>query len=204
MGTTANMLLVRDWPLTEGRSFTDEEVRSAAKVCLPGQTVIDNLFGGINPVGQIIRIKNLPFTVIGILDKKGQDPGGHDQDDTIYVPITTAQKKLFGTTFPGMVRTIMVKAQSTEALAAAEKQINELLRQRHHIGLKQEDDFTVRNLTQVMQAAEQQTKIMAILLGAIASVSLLVGGIGIMNVPGKSESEWQSARKPGTSGSNSL
>ncbi|OGW25412.1 MAG: multidrug ABC transporter substrate-binding protein [Nitrospirae bacterium GWC2_42_7] len=182
MGTTANMLLVRDWPLTEGRSFTDEEVRSAAKVCLPGQTVIDNLFGGINPIGQIIRIKNLPFTVIGILDKKGQDPGGHDQDDTIYVPITTAQKKLFGTTFPGMVRTIMVKAQSTEALAAAEKQINELLRQRHHIGLKQEDDFTVRNLTQVMQAAEQQTKIMAILLGAIASVSLLVGGIGIMNI----------------------
>ena len=181
-GTTANMLLVRDWPLTEGRPFTDDEVRSAAKVCLLGQTVVDNLFGGINPIGQILRIKNLPFTVIGILDSKGQDPGGHDQDDTIYVPVTTAQKKLFGTTFPGMIRTIMVKAQSADALAAAEKQINELLKQRHHIGQKQDDDFTVRNLTQMMQAAEQQTKVMALLLGAIASVSLLVGGIGIMNI----------------------
>ena len=113
-GTTANMLLVRDWPLTEGRPFTDEEVRSAAKVCLLGQTVIENLFGGINPIGQIIRIKNVPFTVIGTLDTKGQDPGGHDQDDVVYIPVTTAQKKLFGTTVPGMIRTIMVKAKSGE------------------------------------------------------------------------------------------
>ena len=181
-GTTTNMFSVRDWPLIEGRPFSDEEVRSAAKVCLLGQTVVDNLFGGINPIGQIIRIKNVPFTVIGILDVKGQDPGGRDQDDIIYVPVTTAQKKLFGTAFPGMVRVIMVKAKSAEDLAAAETQINELLRQRHHIGPKQEDDFTVRNLTQFMQTAEQQTRIMALLLGAIASVSLLVGGIGIMNI----------------------
>lgn len=181
-GTTTTMLSVRDWPLTAGRPFTDEEVRSAAKVCLLGQTVADNLFGGINPIGQIIRIKNVPFTVIGTLDTKGQDPGGRDQDDTIYVPVTTAQKKLFGTTFPGMVRIIMVKAKSTDDLAAAEKQINELLRQRHRIGQKQDDDFTVRNLTQMMQAAEQSTKVMTLLLGAIASVSLLVGGIGIMNI----------------------
>jgi putative ABC transport system permease protein len=181
-GTTTNMLYVRDWPLIAGRPFTDEEVRSAAKVCLLGQTVVDNLFGGINPIGQIIRIKNVPFTVIGILEAKGQDPGGRDQDDTIYVPVTTAQKKLFGTAFPGMVRIIMVKAKSAEDLAEAETQINELLRQRHRIGPKQEDDFTVRNLTQFMQTAEQQTRIMALLLGAIASVSLLVGGIGIMNI----------------------
>ncbi|MFZ3122531.1 MAG: ABC transporter permease [Thermodesulfovibrionales bacterium] len=181
-GTTTNMLSVRDWPLAEGRPFSDEEVRSAAKVCLLGQTVVDNLFGGINPIGQIIRIKNVPFSVIGILEAKGQDPGGHDQDDTIYVPITTAQKKLFGTAFPGMVRIIMVKAKSTEDLTAAEKQINELLKQRHHIGQKQDDDFTVRNLTQMMQAAEQSAKVMTLLLGAIASVSLLVGGIGIMNI----------------------
>ncbi|MBI5676783.1 MAG: ABC transporter permease [Nitrospirae bacterium] len=181
-GTTTNMLSVRDWPLTGGRPFSDEEVRSAAKVCLLGQIVVDNLFGGINPIGQIIRIKNVPFTVIGILDTKGQDPTGRDQDDTIYVPITTAQKKLFGTAFPGMVRIIMVKAKSTEDLAAAEKQINELLRQRHHIGQNEEEDFTVRNLTQFMQAAEQQARVMALLLGAIASVSLLVGGIGIMNI----------------------
>jgi len=181
-GTTMNMLYVRDWPLTTGRLFTEEEVRSAAKVCLLGQTVVDNLFGGINPVGQIIRIKKIPFTVIGILEAKGQDPGGHDQDDTIYVPVTTAQKQLFGTQFPGMIRTIMVKAKSTEDLAAAERQITELLRQRHHIGQKHDDDFTVRNLTQMMQAAEQSTEVMTLLLGAIASVSLLVGGIGIMNI----------------------
>ena len=181
-GTTMNMLYVRDWPLSAGRLFTEEEVRSAAKVCLLGQTVVDNLFGGINPVGQIIRIKKIPFTVIGILEAKGQDPGGHDQDDTIYVPVTTAQKQLFGTQFPGMIRTIMVKAKSTEDLAAAERQINELLRQRHHIGQKQDDDFTVRNLTQMLQATEQSTRVMTLLLGAIASVSLLVGGIGIMNI----------------------
>ena len=181
-GTTMDMLYVRDWPLSDGRVFTEEEVRSATKVCLLGQTVVDNLFGGINPVGQIIRIKKIPFTVIGILEAKGQDPGGHDQDDTIYVPVTTAQKQLFGTQFPGMIRTIMVKAKSTEDLAAAERQINELLRQRHHIGQKQDDDFTVRNLTQMLQATEQSTRVMTLLLGAIASVSLLVGGIGIMNI----------------------
>jgi putative ABC transport system permease protein len=181
-GTTTNMLYVRDWPLTEGRPFTEEEIRSAAKVCLLGQTVIDNLFGGIDPLGHIIRINNVPFTVIGVLEMKGQDPRGHDQDDTIYVPVTTAQKKLFGTTFPGMVRLIMVKARSPEDLGPAEEQITELLRQRHHIGHKQDDDFTVRNLTQMMQAAEQSTKVMTLLLGAIASVSLLVGGIGIMNI----------------------
>jgi putative ABC transport system permease protein len=147
-----------------------------------GQTVVDNLFGDMDPIGQFIRIKNLPFTVIGVLAGKGQSAQGQDQDDTIYVPVTTAQKKLFGTSFPGMVRIIMVKAKSTEDLAPAEKQMNELLRQRHHIGRDQENDFTVRNLTQIMQTAEQSTKVMTLLLGAIASVSLLVGGIGIMNI----------------------
>jgi len=181
-GTTPDMLEVKDWPLEQGRSFTGEEVRSAAKVGLLGQTVVDNLFGGIDPVGQIIRIKNIPFTVIGVLGRKGQSPIGQDQDDTIMIPVTTAQKKLFGTSFPGMIRIIMVKAKSTEDLYAAEKQIVELIRQRHHIGQKQEDDFTVRNLTQMMQAAEEAAKVMTLLLGTIASVSLLVGGIGIMNI----------------------
>ncbi|MEW6714013.1 MAG: ABC transporter permease [Nitrospirota bacterium] len=181
-GTTANMLFVRDWPLSAGRPFTEQDVKSASKVCLIGQTIVDNLFGGINPIGQVIRIKNLPFTVIGVLEAKGQDFGGHDQDDTIYVPITTSQKKLFGTPFPGMVRMIMVKAKSAEELDTAQSQINELLRQRHHIGQKQENDFTVRNLTQMLKMAEESTKVMTILLGAIASVSLLVGGIGIMNI----------------------
>jgi putative ABC transport system permease protein len=182
VGTTPSMLNIRDWPLAAGRPFTEQDVKSATKVCLLGQTVVDNLFGDMDPVGQFIRIKDLPFTVIGVLAQKGQSAQGQDQDDTIYVPVTTAQKKLFGTSFPGMVRIIMVKAKSTEDLAPADEQINELLRQRHHIGQKQENDFTVRNLTQIMQAAEQSTKVMTLLLGAIASVSLLVGGIGIMNI----------------------
>ena len=182
VGTTPGMLEVRDWPLALGRPFTQQDVKSATKVCLLGQTVVDNLFGGMDPLGQIIRIKKIPFTVIGVLATKGQSPQGQDQDDTIYVPVTTAQKKLFGTSFPGMVRIIMVKAKSAEELGAAERQVTELLKQRHRIGPKQDNDFTVRNLTQFMQAAEQSSKVMTILLGAIGSVSLLVGGIGIMNI----------------------
>jgi putative ABC transport system permease protein len=181
-GTTASMLAIRDWPISSGRGFTDQDIRNATKVAILGQTVVENLFGSIDPVGQMIRIKKVPFMVIGVLDRKGQSPQGQDQDDTIYIPVTTAQKKIFGTSFPGMVRTIMVKARSTEDLAVAEKQINELLRQRHHLSARQDNDFTVRNLTQIMQVAEQSTKVMTLLLGAIASVSLLVGGIGIMNI----------------------
>jgi putative ABC transport system permease protein len=182
IGTKPGMLTVRDWPLALGRPFTEQDVKSSTKVCLLGQSVVDNLFGDMNPIGQVIRIKKIPFTVIGVLSVKGQSPQGQDQDDIIYVPVTTAQKKLFGTSFPGMVRTIMVKVKSTPDLSTAERQITELLRQRHRIGPKQDNDFTVRNLTSVMQTAEQSTKIMTILLGAIASVSLLVGGIGIMNI----------------------
>ena len=182
IGTTPGMLTVREWPLDSGRSFTQQDVRNATKVCLIGKTVVDNLFGDDDPIGKVVRIKKVPFTVIGVLSVKGQSPQGQDQDDAIHVPVTTAQKKLFGTAFPGMVRTIMVKAKSTGDLASAEKQIIELLRQRHHIGQKQENDFTVRNLTQAMQTAEQSANVMGLLLGSIASVSLLVGGIGIMNI----------------------
>jgi putative ABC transport system permease protein len=182
LGTTPSMLIVRDWSLAAGRSFTEQDVKSATKVCLLGQSVVDNLFGDMDPTGQFIRIKNVPFVVNGVLAPKGQSAQGQDQDDTVLIPVTTAQKKLFGTSFPGMVRIITVKAKSTEDLPSAEKQINELLRQRHHIGPKQDNDFTVRNLTQIMQTAEQSTKVMTLLLGAIASVSLLVGGIGIMNI----------------------
>jgi len=117
-----------------------------------------------------------------VLEAKGQSPNGQDQDDTIFIPITTAQKKLFGTAFPGMIRLMSVKARSAEDLVKAEKEITDLLRQRHRLSAKQENDFTVRNLTQMLQAAEQSTKVMTILLGAIASVSLIVGGIGIMNI----------------------
>jgi len=182
VGTSPGMLVVRDWELSSGRPFIQQDVKSATKVCLLGQTVVDNLFGDQNPVGQTIRIKNVPFTVIGVLAEKGQSAQGQDQDDTILIPVTTAQKKLFGAQFPGMVRIIMVKAKSAADMSAAEKQVTELIRQRHHIGQKQDNDFSVRNLTQIMQAQEQSTKVMTLLLGAIASVSLLVGGIGIMNI----------------------
>ncbi len=181
-GTTPGFLNVRDWELSSGRAFTQQDVKSATKVALLGQTVVDNLFGDQNPIGQTVRIKNVPFTVIGVLAPKGQSAQGQDQDDTVLIPVTTSQKKLFGTQFPGMVRIILVKAKSAEDLPVAEQQITDLLRQRHHIGQKQDNDFTVRNLTQIMQAAEQSTRVMTLLLGAIASVSLLVGGIGIMNI----------------------
>ncbi len=144
--------------------------------------MVENIFLDENPIGRTIRIRNIPFQVIGILDRKGQDAGGHDQDDVILVPVTTAQKKLFGTQIPGMVRNITVKAKSAEDVFEAEKQLKELLRERHHLDPKQDDDFTIRNLTQIMQAREQSSRVMTLLLGAIASVSLLVGGIGIMNI----------------------
>jgi putative ABC transport system permease protein len=181
-GTTPSILTVRDCALVEGRNFSDQDVRNATKVCILGQTVVENLFGDEDPVGKIIRIKDVPFTVVGILEEKGQSLGGQDQDDVIYIPITTAQKKIIGTAFPGMVRSIMVKARSTADLSDAETQVNDLLMQRHRIGPTRDVDFTVRNLTQMLQMAEQFTKVMTLLLGAIASVSLVVGGIGIMNI----------------------
>jgi len=181
-GSTPGIFVVRDLMLIAGRSFTEQDVRSATKVAVLGQTVVTNLFGSANPVGQVIRIKKLPFTVIGVLAEKGQSMQGQDQDDIIYIPVTTAQKKIFGTAFPGMVRNIMVKVRNAHDLNAVENELNNLLRQRHRIGPREDNDFQVRNLTDMMQMAEQSARVMTLLLGAIASVSLLVGGIGIMNI----------------------
>ncbi len=181
-GVEPGILEVRDWDLSDGRNFSEQDVRNATKVCLLGQTVADNLFGSMDPVGQIIRIRKIPFMVVGILDRKGQSPIGQDQDDVVFIPITTAQKKVFGTAHAGTIGSIQVKAVSAEALPEAERQVTELLRQRHRTGQGREDDFTVRNLTSMLQVAEQSTRVMTLLLGAIASVSLLVGGIGIMNI----------------------
>jgi putative ABC transport system permease protein len=181
-GTTPEALEIRDWPLSSGRSFTQQDIDGATKVCLLGKTVVDNLFGGIDPIGQIIRIKMVPFTVVGVLASKGQSTQGQDQDDTIVVPLTTAQKKLFGMQFPGMVRLILVQATAPEVMKDVENQLNDLLRQRHHIQPKQDNDFSVRNLTEIMSTAEQSANVMSLLLGAIASISLIVGGIGIMNI----------------------
>ena len=181
-GTAPEMLEIRGWLLSSGRSFTEQELGGAAKVCVLGQTVVDNLFGAIEPVGQIVRIKKIPFMVIGVLSPKGQTTWGQDQDDLIFVPLTTGQKQVFGQTFPGMVRNIAVQAWGPEEIKQAETQINQLLRQRHHIQPGQENDFSVRNLTELMSSREESANVMSLLLGAIASISLIVGGIGIMNI----------------------
>jgi putative ABC transport system permease protein len=157
-------------------------VRSATRVVLLGRTVVQNLFGDADPVGKTIRIKQSPFLVIGVLASKGQSLDGRDQDDTAFIPVTTAQRRVFGTQFPGSVRFIVAQAVSAEAMPAAEREMTQLLRQRHHLPDRTDNDFDVRNLTALANAAAQTTRVMSIMLGAIASVSLLVGGIGIMNI----------------------
>ena len=181
-GVAPDYFNVRDWGVATGRVFSPEDVDASAKVALLGQTVAESLFGGENPVGKIIRIKKVPFTVLGVMDGKGQSPQGQDQDDAVFVPITTAQKKLFGTTHVGTVGVILVQAVDADSIEVAQQQVTELLRQRHRIGRGQDDDFSVRNLSEMLAVAEASTRIMSLLLGAIASVSLLVGGIGIMNI----------------------
>jgi putative ABC transport system permease protein len=182
IGTTPDYLDVRGWNLTEGYSFSDSDIRSATRVALVGKTVVENLFADSDPVGKTIRIKQAPFVVLGVLESKGQSLDGRDQDDTIIVPLTTAQRKLFGAQFPDSVRMLMVQAESPQTMAMAENGMNSLLRQRHKLREDDEDDFFVRNLTAAAESAAETTRTMSLLLGAIASVSLLVGGIGIMNI----------------------
>jgi len=181
-GTTPDYLTVRDWPIASGVDFTSSDVRSATRVALLGQTVVQNLFGGEDPVGKTIRISNSPYVVLGVLAAKGQSLDGRDQDDTVLVPVTTAQRKLFGSQFEGTVRFIMAQATSAGAMPAAEKAMTDLLHQRHHIREGQDNDFSIRNLTAMANTAAETTQVLSLMLGAIASISLLVGGIGIMNI----------------------
>ena len=181
-GTTPSILEVRNWSIEAGYAFTDTDVRSGARVALLGETVVKNLFGDEDPVGKTIRIRQSPFMVIGVLAAKGQSLDGRDQDDTVLIPVTTAQRKVFGGQFPGSVRFIMAQAASPAAMPAAEREMKQLLRQRHHLPDRSDDDFDVRNLTALANAAAQTARVMSLMLGAIASVSLLVGGIGIMNI----------------------
>jgi putative ABC transport system permease protein len=181
-GSTPSILVVRDWPVSAGYAFTDSDVRAGTRVALLGRTVVKNLFGDEDPVGKTVRIKQSPFLVIGVLAAKGQSLNGQDQDDIVLIPVTTAQRKLFGSQFPGSVRMIMAQAPSPDAMPAAERDMTQLLRQRHHLPERTENDFDIRNLTALANAQAQTTRVMSIMLGAIASVSLLVGGIGIMNI----------------------
>lgn len=181
-GTTAEYLFIRNYEVESGRNFIEEDVKNNTKVAIIGSTVATELFGDMNPINKTMRIGNVPFKVIGLLKTKGQSGMGMDQDDLVFIPITTAQKKVFGTDFPGTVKMINVKAQNAEILSTTEADIKELLQLRHRIGKNQEDDFEIRNLAEMQETIKSSAKTMAILLGAIASVSLLVGGIGIMNI----------------------
>ena len=183
-GVTGDFFTAREWDVADGRLFSQEEVEGAAKVALIGQTVAGNLFGESDPLGQVIRIKNVPFGVIGVLQRKGQTTFGQDQDDTVLIPLSTAKRKVLGSSQANAraVGSIAVKVGDARAMQDAEQEIRGLLRQRHRLQTFQEDDFGIRNLTEVLQSQEASSRVLTWLLAAIASVSLLVGGIGIMNI----------------------
>ena len=181
-GTTPPMLDIRNWTIASGRSFNTSEVRSAAKVCVLGQTIVDNLFGTEDPIGKVVRVKKIPMVVVGVLGKKGTNAMGQDQDDTLIIPVTTAQKRVFGSRFQGKVSSILVQAADSKSIQAAISQIEALLAERHRIRNPEEKDFTVMNLAELMEAAAESTRTLSFLLAAVASISLLVGGIGIMNI----------------------
>ncbi len=178
-GVAPEFLHIRDWQVAEGRFLHDGDVENDTKVAVLGQTVVRNLFGNDDPLDSVIRIRNIPFRVVGILAVKGQSSQGSDQDDVILIPYTTMQKRLMRITY---VQTIMASAVSADRVEEAQEQVTLLLRQRHRIQPDREDDFSIRNLSDISEAASGSARVMAILLGAVASISLLVGGIGIMNI----------------------
>ncbi len=183
-GVTPEYLVAREWEVTLGRAFSPGEVKRTAKVALAGKTVVENLFSGRNPVGEIIRIRRVPFEVIGILGEKGQTPMGRDQDDVILIPLTTAKRRVLGGSQVRQksVGAISVKVRQAGLVSEAERAIRALLRQRHRLRQGQEDDFFLRNLSQILETGAKSSRTMSLLLAAVASVSLVVGGIGIMNI----------------------
>ena len=184
-GITPEYLEVRQWELVAGRSFEPADMAGAAKVCLIGATVAKQLFGGADPLDQVIRIRRVPFTVIGVLDTKGQSMMGTDQDDLVLMPLHTARKRVLGVGTLAKQRsvgTIWIKVRDGYDMKAAEDQVRRLLRQRHRLQPGQDDDFSLRNLAEVAAAQEASSRVLAMLLAAVASVSLVVGGIGIMNI----------------------
>lgn len=183
-GITPEYLIAREWETSAGRSIVEGDVRGARKVALIGTTVAENLFDGVNPVGQPVRVRNVPFTVIGVLERKGQNAKGSDQDNVLLVPLSTARVRVLGSVQAGRhsVNYILVKIYAEEAMAEAEQQIRKLLRQRHRLQPGAPDDFRLRNLTQVAETRRETTRVLTLLLAAVASVSLVVGGISIMNI----------------------
>lgn len=180
-GTNTEYFYVKNYEVESGRGFVPEDIKNSAKVTVIGSTVATELFGDLDPIGKIMRVGNVPFKVIGTLKSKGS-MGPMDQDDLIFIPITTAQKKVFGTDFPGTVSMIVVKGSDPENVSIAEEDIEEILTARHHIGKNQVKDFEIRNSAEFQEKMKSTVQTFAILLASIASVSLLVGGIGIMNI----------------------
>lgn len=180
-GTNSAYLYIKSYDIDFGRKFNRDDDRNSAKVAILGSTVATELFGDLNPINKIIRIGGIPFKVVGVLKTKGQS-GPMDNDDLIFIPISTAQKKVFGTDFPGMVKMIMVKTRDADDMDQAEKDITEILRMRHHITKYQTDDFSIRNSADFQERLKSSAQTFAVLLFSIASVSLIVGGIGIMNI----------------------
>ena len=182
-GVTPEYQIVRDWAMADGRFLSRQDEDGAITSAVLGQTVVQNLFGpGQNPLDQVIRVKNVPFRVVGILTPKGQSTQGTDQDDAVFIPFSTAERRVLGTTKLGTVGAIMVSAVSPVAIPEAERQIKELLRERHRLRRDQTDDFTIRNLADIAATAQSTNQVMSLLLASVASVSLVVGGIGIMNI----------------------
>ena len=179
LGEGPDYFTIRQWPFKAGATFSEQDVRSANKVCVIGQTTARQLFGDSDPLGQIIRIKQVPFIVVGLLMPKGMSMMGSDQDDVVIMPYSSAMKRVMGQT---MLRGINVQAESSKLLRQAQQQIISLLRQRHRIGAGRDDDFTARSQEDIAETATATSRILAVLLGSIAGVSLLVGGIGIMNI----------------------
>lgn len=181
-GVTASYFKLRDWKIQYGRVFSINEEKNGAKVCVVGNSALQALAGDKYPIGEILRIQNVPFQIIGTLESKGQSYSGEDQDDVILVPLKTAHLRLFGTPFLGEVRLILVQARGTLAVPQALTEIDHLLIRRHKMGPVRDKDFTVRSLTESQQAAQRTVEIMTLFLGSIAAISLFVGGIGIMNI----------------------
>jgi putative ABC transport system permease protein len=182
VGTTPGFFDIREFQVQKGRLLDKEDERGAAKVAVIGETVARELFGRLDPVGRSIRIKNIPFEVVGVLAPKGQSAIGQDQDDTVVVPITTAQRRLVRSAFANSVNMASVQAKDISMMESAITEMRALLRQRHRLSRDREDDFDIRNMTQMLDSMAQATRVMSLLLGAVASISLLVGGIGIMNI----------------------
>jgi putative ABC transport system permease protein len=181
-GTTPDYYKVGNWSIESGAFISESELRSAVRVAVLGKETARNLFGEEEATGKIIRVTNRPFLVIGVLEAKGQSLTGRDQDDNVFIPLTTSERQITGNQFPGSIRYMMVQAKSAAVMDEAEAEIVELLRQRHRITGEMENDFTVRNLAAIADVATGTAKLMSLMLGAIASISLLVGGIGIMNI----------------------